>query len=103
MSHGSGAEAYERAVYDLLDALARTENPQVSNPERQAAHRWAVEAALAARHAALAIQEEEEEIDLWVPPHLRPPETSRDYRLSDAIGRPGWSQNAPHLPMQDVT
>lgn len=84
MSKARGLDEYERAVHDLLDALAAVGNPQLSEAARRAAHREAIEAALRARQAALNVHEEpeeEEEIDLWVAPHLRRASHKPSYRL----------------------
>jgi intein-encoded DNA endonuclease-like protein len=58
MARGRRLEAYERAVNDLLDALASAGNPRISKEQQMAAHRWAVEASLAARYAALSVPKE---------------------------------------------
>ena len=100
------APPYERAVQELLFALNASESPWVSADDRAAARRWAVEASLRARQASLtALQEDEdeEEIDLWVPPHRqhRPPERN-DYRLGP-LERPFPSAYPLSRSSRDVT
>lgn len=72
---------YEEAVGELLSALAVLSNLSLSEEERSAARERVIRAALNARIISLNLYEAPdtapekdggEEIDFWVPPHLRP-------------------------------